>query len=66
MNIVFIIIGIMYLGMLIFPGKRVYFALAGALGMVLSGTVPLNSILHVINWNVIMMLQVADSRSAKK
>ena len=56
MNIVFIIIGIMYLGMLIFPGKRVYFALAGALGMVLSGTVPLNSILHVINWNVIMML----------
>ena len=46
----------MYLGMLIFPGKRAYFALAGALGMVLSGTVPLQDILHVINWNVIMML----------
>ena len=56
MTIVLIIIGFMYLGMLIFPAKRAYFALAGALGMVLSGTVPVQNTFHVINWNVIMML----------
>lgn len=49
MTIVLLILGLMYLGMLIFPGKRTYFALAGALGMVLSGTVPFHEILHAVN-----------------
>ena len=51
--IVFIL---MYTGMLVLPKYRVYFALGGAISMVLLGLIGLQQIPGAINWNVIMMI----------
>lgn len=47
---------LMYLGMLIFSDYRVYFAVGGAIAMVVLGVLPVSEVLSSINWNVIMMI----------
>lgn len=51
-----IIFALMYVGMLIFTEKRVWFALAGAVFMVVFGIISITSVPTAINWNVIMMI----------
>lgn len=51
-----IIFVLMYVGMLSFPKKRVWIALAGALLMVIAQVLPIKEVLPAINWNVIMMI----------
>lgn len=51
--IVFIL---MYAGMLIFAKYRVYFALGGAVAMLLLGIIGWGQLPAAINWNVIMMI----------
>lgn len=51
-----IIFVLMYAGMLIFSKWRVWFALGGAVCMVLFGVIPPEHIFPNINWNVIMMI----------
>lgn len=47
---------VMYAGMLIFSKYRVWFAVGAAAVMVISGVLPVSSVLTAINWNVIMMI----------
>ncbi len=47
---------LMYAGMLFLPKYRVYFALGGALAMLLTGIIGWSRIPEAINWNVIMMI----------
>lgn len=56
MLIALIIFGLMYVGMLAFPKKRVWFALAGALFMVVLGVLPVGKLFGSINWNVLLMI----------
>lgn len=51
-----IIFALMYVGMLIFTEKRVWFALGGALFMVIFGIISITNVPSAINWNVIMMI----------
>ncbi len=51
-----IIFIIMYLGMLIFSKRRVWFALGGAAAMLIFQVLPVRLVLQSINWNVIMMI----------
>jgi len=51
-----IIFVLMYVGMLAFSKWRVWFALGGAVAMILFGVLPLGDVLPAINWNVIMMI----------
>lgn len=56
MIVALIIFILMYAGMLFLPKYRVYFALGGALTMLLLGIIGWSRIPGVINWNVIMMI----------
>ena len=56
MRVALIIFILMYAGMLIFSKWRVWFALGGAVCMILFGVMPLGHVLGNINWNVIMMI----------
>lgn len=51
--VIFILI---YVGMLALPKWRVYFAVGGAILMVIAGVLPVGRVLLSINWNVIMMI----------
>lgn len=51
-----IIFVLMYIGMLAFSKWRVWFALGGAVAMVIFGVLPIGKVLGNINWNVIMMI----------
>ena len=51
-----IIFVVMYIGMLAFSRFRVWFALGGALCMVLFGVLPLSALPGAVNWNVLMMI----------
>lgn len=51
-----VIFVLMYVGMLAFSKWRVYFALAAALAMVLTGVLNVGAVPTAINWNVIMMI----------
>ncbi len=51
-----IIFALMYVGMLIFTDKRVWFALAGAVFMIVFGILSVTKVPGAINWNVIMMI----------
>jgi len=46
----------MYVGMLAFSKYRVWFAVGGAVMMVVLGVLPIGSVFGAINWNVIMMI----------
>lgn len=46
----------MYVGMLLFSEKRVYFVVAASVAMLLCGILPVEKTLESINWNVIMMI----------
>lgn len=56
MTVALIIFILMYAGMLIFSKWRVWFALGGAVCMILFGVMPLEHVIGNINWNVIMMI----------
>lgn len=47
---------LMYVGMLFFSKYRVYFAIGGAIAMLLFGIIGLRQVPEAINWNVIMMI----------
>lgn len=51
-----IIFVLMYAGMLAFTKHRVWFALGGAVAMVIFGVLSVTSVPSAINWNVIMMI----------
>ena len=51
-----IIFALMYVGMLVFSKWRVWFAVGGAVCMVIFGVLPIGEVLPNINWNVIMMI----------
>lgn len=46
----------MYVGMLAFSKYRVWFALGGAVCMLIFGILPIGNLLQTINWNVILMI----------
>lgn len=56
MIVALIIFVAMYVGMLSFSKWRVYFALAGAVAMVVCGVLSITAVPGAINWNVIMMI----------
>ncbi len=51
-----VIFAAMYVGMLALSKWRVWFALGGALAMLVFGVLPLELLFGAINWNVIMMI----------
>lgn len=51
-----IIFVLMYIGMLAFSKYRVWFALGGAVAMIVCGVLSVTKIPSAINWNVIMMI----------
>ena len=51
-----IIFVLMYVGMLVFSKWRVWFAVGGAVAMLVFGVLPLSKLPGAINWNVIMMI----------
>ena len=51
-----IIFVLMYAGLLIFTDKRVWFAVGGAVCMVVFGVLSVTAVPSAINWNVIMMI----------
>ncbi|MBR5762654.1 MAG: arsenic transporter, partial [Lachnospiraceae bacterium] len=51
-----IIFVLMYIGMLAFSKYRVWFALGGAVAMVVTGVLSVTKVPSAINWNVIMMI----------
>lgn len=51
-----IIFVLMYVGMLALPKWRVWFALGGAVAMVVTGVLSVTAVPTAINWNVIMMI----------
>lgn len=51
-----IIFALMYIGMLAFSKWRVWFALGGAVAMVVCGVLSVTAVPTAINWNVIMMI----------
>lgn len=56
MIIALIIFIAMYAGMLIFSKYRVWFAVGGAVCMLIFGILPIGKLLGTINWNVIFMI----------
>ena len=56
MTIALIIFVCMYIGMLIFSSKRVYFVVAASIAMLICRILPLGKVFGAINWNVIMMI----------
>ncbi|MBR5368275.1 MAG: arsenic transporter [Lachnospiraceae bacterium] len=56
MIIALVIFCAMYIGMLALPKFRVWFAIGGAILMVICGVIPFYEIPAAINWNVIMMI----------
>lgn len=56
MIIALIIFGLMYVGMLAFTKYRVWFALGGAVAMIVFGILPLANVPTAVNWNVILMI----------
>lgn len=51
-----VIFVLMYIGMLAFSKWRVYFALGGAVAMIVTGVLSIGAVPTAINWNVIMMI----------
>ena len=56
MIVALVIFVLMYAGMLIFTERRVWFAVGGAVLMVVCGVLSVTKVPMAINWNVIMMI----------
>jgi len=56
MTVALIVFALMYAGMLALPRYRMWFAVGGAVAMIVAGILPLQEVFGAINWNVIMMI----------
>ena len=56
MLLALLIFAAIYIGMLVLPKHRLWFALGGALCMLLCGVLPWSAVPAAINWNVLLMI----------